>query len=113
MPLDLPLLLDLAQACRDILDFARGMDFPALVADRRTQSALIHQFLILGEAAKALSDDFKTAHPQMPWSDMARMRDKLIHHYRDVKLRILWRAVQNDIPKLLAFVEPLLPREHP
>jgi uncharacterized protein with HEPN domain len=52
---DLPLLLDMAQAAHDILDFAQGMDFSALVADRKTRSALIHQFLVLGEAADAIA----------------------------------------------------------
>ena len=111
MPHDPVLLLDLAQASRDILDFVRGMDFAGLVADRKTQSAVIHQFLVLGEAAKQLSDAFKAAHPEMPWNDMARMRDKLVHHYREVKLRIIWDAIQSDIPRLLAFLEPLLPAE--
>ena len=104
-------LLDMAQAARDILEFAQGMDYSALLADRKTQSALIHQFLILGEAAKQLSDAFKAGHPEMPWDDMARMRDKLVHHYREVKIRILWDAIQNDIPKPLAFLEPFLTRE--
>ncbi len=108
---DPPLLIDMAQAARDILDFAKGLDYPALVADRKTQSALIHQFLVIGEAAKQLSSDFQAAHPQMPWSDMARMRDKLVHHYREVKLRIIWDAVEKDVPKLLAFLEPLLSGE--
>jgi len=111
MPHDPVLLLDLAQASRDILDFVRGMDFAGLVGDRKTQSAVIHQFLVLGEAAKQLSDAFKAAHPEMPWNDMARMRDKLVHHYREVKLRIIWDAIESDIPRLLAFLEPFLPAE--
>ncbi|HPD15782.1 MAG TPA: DUF86 domain-containing protein [Planctomycetota bacterium] len=109
MPHDLPLLLDLAQACRDILEFAQEMDYPAFVRDRRTQSAVIHQFLVIGEAAKQLSDGFKATHPEMPWNDMARMRDKLIHHYREVKLRVIWDAIQGDIPRLLASPNPLVP----
>jgi len=111
MPHDFALLLDMAQACRDILEFAQGMDYRALVSDRKTQSALIHQFLVIGEAAKQLSDESKAAHPELAWNDMARMRDKLIHHYREVKLRVIWDAIQSDIPKLLAFLEPLLPDE--
>jgi hypothetical protein len=63
------------------------MDFEQFCADAKTQSAIIHQFLLIGEVAKRISDDFKEKNPSMSWSAMARMRDKLIHHYRGVDLR--------------------------
>jgi uncharacterized protein with HEPN domain len=56
-------------------------------------------------AKKLLSEKFKKANPSLPWSAMARMRDKLIHHYRGVDLREIWKAAEAEIPKLLQFLE--------
>jgi uncharacterized protein with HEPN domain len=106
---DASLLVDMLEAARRIVDFKADMDFDRFVADAKTQSALIHQFLIIGEVAKLLSDDFKKDYPAIAWSAMARMRDKLIHHYRGVDLREIWKAADSEVPNLLAFLE----KHHP
>ena len=102
-------LLDMAEAARLILVFRGELDHAAFLTDTKTQSAIIHQFLIIGEAVKRLSERFKTEHPSVPWRDIARMRDKMIHHYERVNLEEVWRATQVDVPNLVAFLQPLLP----
>jgi len=92
-----------------ILQFAEKMDFDAFRTDLKTQSAVIHQFLLIGEIAKLLSEDFRQSNPEVPWSAMARMRDKLIHHYRGVDLLEIWNAAEQEIPKLLTFLNEKLP----
>jgi uncharacterized protein with HEPN domain len=72
-------LLDIAVAARLVLEFKEGMDKAAFLDDVKTQSSVLHQFMVLGEAVKRLSDDFCSSHPEIPWSLMAGMRDKLIH----------------------------------
>jgi uncharacterized protein with HEPN domain len=111
MQRDTSLILDMANACRQIIQFTGQMDFGQFSGDSKTQSAVIHQFLIIGEVAKLLSDDFKKASPAIPWSAMARMRDKLIHHYRGVDLHEIWKAAELEIPKLLSFLEKYLPEK--
>ena len=108
---DPSLLLDLAQAGRLILQFTDGYDYGSFKEDAKTQSAVLHQLLVIGEAAKKLSDEFKGMHPSIPWDDIARMRDKLIHHYRGVDNREVWRIAEKDLPDLLAFLEAFLPPE--
>jgi uncharacterized protein with HEPN domain len=103
------LLLDMKRAVLLILQFAEQMDFDAFRSDLKTQSAVIHQFLLIGEIAKLLSEDFRKSNPEIPWSAMARMRDKLIHHYRGVDLREIWNAAELEIPKLLTFLNEKLP----
>jgi len=110
---DAATLLDIVTAARLILEFMEGLDYPRFEADAKTQSAMIHQFLIIGEATKRLSDPFTTAHVEIPWTAIARMRDKMIHHYEAVDLREVWRAAETDVPSLLASLEPLLPPEQP
>lgn len=108
---DAATLLDIVTAARLILDFKEGLDYEQFEADTKTQSAMIHQFLIIGEATKRLSDPFRAAHPMIPWQAIARMRDKMIHHYEAVDLREVWKAAETDVPSLVASLEPLLPPE--
>ena len=109
MQRDASLLTDMFRAVSQIVLFKGELTFEQFHADAKTQSAVIHQFLLIGEVAKLISDDFKKKYPSIPWSPMARMRDKLIHHYRGVDLREIWNAAEIEIPKLLAFLEKHLP----
>jgi uncharacterized protein with HEPN domain len=68
MPRDDAILADMHRAARLALDFVLGMDQAAFTADLKTQSAVLHQLLVLGEAAKRLSGPFRDAHPQVPWA---------------------------------------------
>ena len=112
MQRDITLLLDMHRATLRIIEFKGQMDFEQFRKDMKTQSAMIHQFLLIGEVAKLISDDFKKENPSVPWSAMARMRDKLIHHYRGVDLREIWKAAEIEIPKLLSFLEKHLPEKN-
>jgi len=111
MQRDATLLADMIYAARLIVQFKERMNYEQFRADQKTQSAVIHQFLVIGEVAKLLSDAFRMANPQMPWSAMARMRDKLIHHYRGVDQQEIWNAAELEIPKLLSFLEKHLPEK--
>ncbi|MGH3799554.1 MAG: HepT-like ribonuclease domain-containing protein [Pseudonocardiaceae bacterium] len=57
---------------------------------------------IVGEAAKHVSNDLRASHPEVPWSAATRMRDRLVHHYFDINLDVLWTTVTDDLPRLLA-----------
>jgi uncharacterized protein with HEPN domain len=111
MSRDSATLLDMLRAARLAVQFKAGFDKTAFLDDLKTQSAILHQLLILGEAAKRLSDEFRSQHPEVPWRMVAGMRDKLIHEYDAVDLEEAWRTVSSDIPRLIALLEPLAPRE--
>ena len=104
-------LLDLARSARLIIEFQQGIDKAALATDIKTQSAMLYHFLILGEAVKRLSSEFRLQHPEIPWSSIAGMRDRLIHDYDEVNLDRVWETAQIDVPNFLAMIEPLLPVE--
>lgn len=104
-------LLDIAKSARLVMVFTRGMHRDAFLRDAKTQSAVLHQLLIMGEAVKRLSQEFRTRHPTMPWALIAGTRDKLIHEYNEVDLDEVWRTTQRGVPELLRFIEPMLPRE--
>ena len=66
------------------------MDLNGFLEDEKSQSAVIHQLLVMGEAAKRLSPEFRSKHPHLPWKMMAGMLDKLVHEYDDVDLDEVW-----------------------
>jgi uncharacterized protein with HEPN domain len=107
MPRDDATLLDMIGASRLILEFKRGLDRAAFYDDQKTQSAILHQLMVLGEAAKRLSPGIRSAHPEVPWSLIAGMRDNLIHEYDAVDLDEVWWTAESDIPRLLSQLEGL------
>ena len=104
-------LLDLARSARLIIEFQKGIDKAGLATDIKTQSAMLYHFLILGEAVKRLSPEFRLQHSEIPWSSIAGMRDRLIHDYDEIDLEQVWDTSQTDVPIFLAMIEPLLPVE--
>jgi uncharacterized protein with HEPN domain len=104
-------LLDIARAARLVLEFKADLDKTDLVEDAKTQSAILHQLMVMGEAVKRLSPEFRARHPKVPWSLIAGMRDKLIHAYDIVDLEQVWQTTVQDVPELLMLIEPLLPQE--
>lgn len=69
-------------------------------SDVRTQDAIIRNLQVLGEAAKKVSTGTRDAHPEIPWRDIAGMRDRVVHDYFGISLDIVWDVVVNHIPPL-------------
>ena len=111
MERDRATLLDIARAIRFVLEFKAGMDRTAFLGDAKTQSAVLHQLMVIGEAVKRLTPEFRAGHPQVPWALIAGMRDKLIHGYDIVDLEEVWRTIEMDVPDLCTQIRPLLPEE--
>lgn len=102
-------LLDMATAARKAVEFCEGTGRDDFLADEKTQSAVLHKLLVLGEAAKRISPAFAAKHPKIPWRFIAGMRDRLIHAYDATDIEEVWSVVERDLPVLLGDIEPLLP----
>ena len=101
-------LLDIANAARLVIEWTAGLERAAFLADRKTQSAIERQLEILGEATKRLSLALREQHPQIPWRQIAGLRDVLIHRYDDVNPELLWETAIVAVPQLLSALERLL-----
>jgi uncharacterized protein with HEPN domain len=67
--------------------------------------------MIIGEATKRLSPGFKAQHPDISWKQIAGMRDVLTHDYDEVDLDEVWAVINEDLPHLLNYIEPLVSTE--
>jgi len=110
MPRDDAVLLDIVNAAHLIQSFIQDMSKEAFLIDFKTQSAVLHQVTVIGEAVKRLSQGFRELHPILPWPLMAGMRDHLIHGYDAVDLEQVWNTATHDVPEVLVKLEPLVPR---
>lgn len=88
--------------------YLQDVDDVAFLQNSLVQDAVIRQIEIIGEAARHLSREVRDAHADVPWQDIAGMRDKLIHDYFGVDLDKVWLTAQDDLPMLAEVVEDIL-----
>ncbi len=72
------------------------------------QDGIVHHLELIGASVKELPTGLPTSHSDVPWSSIARMRDRLAHHYLDLDLEIVWEVVAHDLPPLKEAVEAIL-----
>jgi uncharacterized protein with HEPN domain len=102
-------LTHILEAVDAVTEFtAEGQDH--FLADRRTQSAVIRQIEVIGEAVKRLSAELTASAPDVPWRLIAGTRDRLIHGYFQIDLLAVWTMVTDDLPPLRRRVQGLVDR---
>ena len=99
-------LAHLREAAEKAVQLAQGTSRQGLEDDEVLRLALTKLIEIVGEAAKQTSEPTRLSIPGVPWSAAARMRDRLIHHYFDIDLDVLWATLSDDLPKLLDALPP-------
>jgi uncharacterized protein with HEPN domain len=102
-------LADILLGCREVMEYSKGVTFEQFHCELKLQRALCMVLEIIGEAARAVSEECKAAHPQIPWRGIVGLRHRIVHEYFRLDLDVIWDIVQKDIPSLLAVVEPLVP----
>ena len=106
-----------SERLRDILkgidqNLAKASARPdAFALDEMLQVWVLHHLRIIGEAARCLSEEFRQRHPDRVWSMASGMRKILVHHYFEIDHALVWRVVEQDLPKLRRTVEQILPEE--
>jgi len=98
---------DILDAITDIETFIEGMDFELFRQNKKTVNAVIRSLEIIGEAVKKIPDEIKMKDPNIPWKNIAGMRDKLIHEYFGVDQVIIWKAASEEIPALKPSIQEL------
>ena len=112
MPREEPAYLqDILIAAQHARTHARGLTFLEFTQSRLHRSAVQRELTVIGEASARVSLDTKVAHPEIPWSQMAGMRNRIVHRYFSMDLDILWSVVREDLPVLIDRVRTLVRQE--
>jgi hypothetical protein len=87
------------------------MSFGDFIRDEKTIDAVIRNLEVVGEAAKNVPEEIRQKYPQIPWKEVAGMRDRLIHAYFGVDLEIVWQTIVSDLPKLESELVKIIKKE--
>ncbi|KQC13995.1 MAG: DUF86 domain-containing protein [Methanothrix sp.] len=101
-------LQDILDAIESAESFVADMDYDAFEADEKTNFAAVRALEIVGEASKKIPPDIRREYPDVPWREMAGMRDKLSHDYFGVNLQRVFETVRRDLPPLRASIKKIV-----
>jgi uncharacterized protein with HEPN domain len=96
----LVLLEDIMLAIQKIGRYTSQMDHEAFLKDDLVIDGVARNLEIIGEATRQLPEDFRRAHPQIPWTQIAGLRNRIVHDYFGLDLQIIWEIIQHDLPDL-------------
>ena len=96
--IDIDFVEDILDAITAIERYTQGMTREAFFEDDKTYNAVIRMLEIIGEASGKISIDIKEKHPQIPWRSIVGMRNKVIHEYFGVNLKVIWSTITLELP---------------
>jgi uncharacterized protein with HEPN domain len=99
---------DIVDSIEKILSYTAGMSFEQFRKDSKTIDAVIRNFTIIGEAARHIPDDIVQSHPEIPWREMADLRNIIVHEYFGVNEKIIWETIQTDLPGILSSLRKIV-----
>lgn len=101
-------LKDIVEAMEAIENFVEGIELDEFKQDDKTSSAVIRKFEVIGEATKRVPEDIRQKYSQIPWKEMAGMRDKLIHFYFGVDYKLIWQTIKYRIPQIKPVIRQIM-----
>ena len=95
----------------EIDSFTKNVSKEKFIEEKLIQNAVIRSIEVIGEAVKNLPKGFRIKYKEIPWSKIAGMRDKIIHHYFGLDLDTIWDIIKEDIPELKKEIKNILEKE--
>ena len=99
---------DIMEAIEDIEAFIGDMDFDSFHADKKTRSAVVWKLEVIGEATKNIPASLRSKYKELPWKDMAGMRDKISHFYFGIDYKIVWGVFKKKLPTIKPVIQKML-----
>lgn len=101
-------VFDINQCCEKIESYLQNVTKDDFLKNEMLQDAIVRNIEIIGEASKSLSSELKEENPNIPWRDIMRMRDKIVHHYFRLILDVVWQTATEDIPVMKTEIKKIL-----
>jgi len=108
MQRDREYIIDILESAKLAIDYIGEKSKEDFFLDNQCQDAVVRRIEVIGEAARRISDETRTAYTELPWSDMIGMRNLMVHEYDDIDIAIVWETVINDLPLLIDSLEKIL-----
>lgn len=89
-------------------DFIKNLTFEEFAKDKKTILSVTKCIEVVGEATKHIPDSIRDKYPEIPWRDLAGIRDRLVHGYFKVNLEIVWMTATQEFPELRPKMERVL-----
>lgn len=83
-----------------LLRYCAGLDYEAFAADTKLVEACVFNLSQMGELCRSVDEAFALSHPQIPWSQMYGLRNRIVHDYEGVNLLLVWQILSDDVPAL-------------
>jgi uncharacterized protein with HEPN domain len=99
---------DIYDAMQYIKEFVGTMKRKEFLADEKTRSAVAFKIENIGEASKSIPREIKAKYKDLPWTDMARMRDKITHFYFGINYKVVWSVVKKELPAIEPAIAKIL-----
>jgi uncharacterized protein with HEPN domain len=98
-------MIGFAEKCQS---YTSGMNQPAFLASGITFDATLRNLELIGEAARRVPDDIRSAHPEIPWRMIIATRNRLIHAYLGIDDDTIWSIIQDDLPALVIGLKKII-----
>jgi len=108
---DLLFVRDMLKWARTAREFCAGKSLREIQAIPQNESHLVRALCVIGEAAGRISPGFRSKYPAVPWRQMTGMRNRLIHAYSDVDVKVVWSTAAEKLPELIPQLEDVLVKE--
>ena len=102
---DIDRLHHIQERIGNVMSFLEGKSFEEMKSDIMCYHAVVHNIMIIGEAANLLTKDFTDNHPEVPWRDIVDMRNVLVHGYYTTSPLFIWETYTMDLPELQRQIE--------
>ena len=103
---------DIKECIAQIDKFVADLTLEEFKTDEMVSSAVVRKLEVIGEATKNIPSEIRQKYKELPWSDMARMRDKIIHGYFGIDYEVVWKTIKERLPEIKPKIDAILKLEN-